>query len=892
MKNLLRTVFVLGCQLIWGQNTISVIPTSVGFEDNFSVEVSLDNAQEIAALQFDLTYNESALELSTGHVLTYATDTHDLSTSPIDSNTLRVIVYSLSNDVLESSAGVILNIFFNSKTEPGNFYTSISNLVMSDVNGDQVTANSSGANVTVLGPKFNLLTTNVEFGNVPMNSTSNRYITVQNDGNQELIISSISFSAPVGISNSLPIAISSGASASIELSLDTSIKQEFNQTALFSTNDLDQVRELQETSIHANIYAVNEIQIGSATGNTNTPISVPVRVDNMEPFNGLQLDIQLPSGMSYVDESINFSGREVDHDIVASVNEFNVLRVLAYSISNTDFNDTSGEVFSFMINPNENFGYYDLNFAEPILSNLELGNIVSETYSGSLYINVGDLILSPVPLDLGRVPITSPSVLGNITLLNSGDAPLTVSAINYSDTALNSAITVPLQLEVSQSSGQEVEFIPSDLGLFSGTITFSHDGSSAESTLEVTADVYAPNYLHHEEKYVFRDESYDIKLELSNYDDLRAIQFDITIPSEFTFDFSASQAMAALDGFSMSSSDLGDGTYRFVIYNLSDLAISSGTNHLLNLPIYVSNSAAFGDYTFELTNVVLSNIANQNASSEALETGVIHITEYDGPIAIDDFVEVLEDSDLTSIDVLSNDAGIAALAIILTDVSSTGSGTVSLNADGVSVDYTPAPDFFGTEVVSYIISDGTNPNSTATLTINVVPVNDAPIALDDTIVVDQGIAEVISLMATDVDSDVFTFTIVDQPANGSVTLDGDQATYTANASYIGSDSFTFTVSDGALTSNIGTISIDVTLDAVSYILQNLKSYPNPFDAYYTIHSDLSLKLEVLDMSGKIVLYKSIEPGSTTIDTSKFTTGVYVFKLYHLGSSTSQILIKR
>jgi hypothetical protein len=71
----------------------------------------------------------------------------------------------------------------------------------------------------------------------------------------------------------------------------------------------------------------------------------------------------------------------------------------------------------------------------------------------------------------------------------------------------------------------------------------------------------------------------------------------------------------------------------------------------------------------------------------------------------------------------------------LTAVTTAGTGTVAINSDGVSVDYTPAANFNGTEVITYTVSDGTLTDATGTLTITVTAVNDAPVAVDDTLTV-------------------------------------------------------------------------------------------------------------------------------------------------------------
>ena len=59
-----------------------------------------------------------------------------------------------------------------------------------------------------------------------------------------------------------------------------------------------------------------------------------------------------------------------------------------------------------------------------------------------------------------------------------------------------------------------------------------------------------------------------------------------------------------------------------------------------------------------------------------------------------------------------------------------------------------------------------------------------------------GNTEIVTLLATDIDGDELTYTISNQPSHGSVTLNGNQATYIADGTYVGSDSFTFIAYDG------------------------------------------------------------------------------------------------
>ncbi len=96
------------------------------------------------------------------------------------------------------------------------------------------------------------------------------------------------------------------------------------------------------------------------------------------------------------------------------------------------------------------------------------------------------------------------------------------------------------------------------------------------------------------------------------------------------------------------------------------------------------------------------------------------------------------------------------------------------------------------------------------VTLTVTEVNVAPVADDLTATTPEETPVDVTLVATDAENDPLTYSIVDQPTHGSVTLVGNVATYTPELNFFGADSFTFTANDGALDSNMAVVTITVT----------------------------------------------------------------------------------
>jgi hypothetical protein len=87
--------------------------------------------------------------------------------------------------------------------------------------------------------------------------------------------------------------------------------------------------------------------------------------------------------------------------------------------------------------------------------------------------------------------------------------------------------------------------------------------------------------------------------------------------------------------------------------------------------------------------------------------------------------------------------------------------------------------------------------------------NAAPVATGQSVSTAAGTAVMITLMASDADSATLTYSIVAQPAHGTLSGSGDTRSYTPNAGYSGADSFSFQANDGFSNSNVATVSITI-----------------------------------------------------------------------------------
>ncbi len=258
-------------------------------------------------------------------------------------------------------------------------------------------------------------------------------------------------------------------------------------------------------------------------------------------------------------------------------------------------------------------------------------------------------------------------------------------------------------------------------------------------------------------------------------------------------------------------------------YDLSTTALFSGQVELCidytgtsftnesNLKLHHYENGAWEDRTISLdttTNIICASVTS-------LSPFAIFENVNEPPVANDDSYSTNEDTALVEATVgtlgkgvLANDTD--ADSNPLTAVLDTGpsNGVLGLNSDG-SFTYTPNADFCGADSFTYHANDGTVDSHIATVDMDVVCVDDPPVASDNTATVtEDDPATLIDVLTNDndVDGGPKSIASVTQPANGTVVNNGTDLTYQPNADYCNdgspTDDFTYTLTPGSSTATV------------------------------------------------------------------------------------------
>ncbi len=219
---------------------------------------------------------------------------------------------------------------------------------------------------------------------------------------------------------------------------------------------------------------------------------------------------------------------------------------------------------------------------------------------------------------------------------------------------------------------------------------------------------------------------------------------------------------------------------------------------------------------FNGTDSFTYTISDGNGGSDTATVTITVNAVNDAPVADGDSYSTYEDTPLSTVvpGVLDGDTDVEGDVLTAVLDTTTSNGSLTLNSDG-SFNYTPNADYCGLDNFTYHANDGTADSNIATVTIDVICINDAPVADDDNYNTNEDTAFNEAAPGvldgdTDVEGDVLTAVLDTTTSNGSLTLNSDGSfNYTPNADYCGPDSFTYHVNDGTADSNIATVTIDV-----------------------------------------------------------------------------------
>ena len=575
------------------------------------VTVSLSSDMPVAALQVSAALGDAAVAVNGSASGTGRAASHEAACGTKDGIT-TLMLYSTTMATIEAGDGKVAEFTLRMGARPVSV-TPVVSVKATDVAGNEISCSGGGLTVKVTGATATYPSGPAyDYGRVSIRSTHTLAIPVTNTGVSPLVIDAVQFSsADFSCQTSLPMTVTAGVTASLTVAYAPMERGDISATATIVSNSSMPDNTLR---LLAQPFAVNEVHVGNASGVSDTEVTVPITVNNMDAVTGFTLEFDLPAQLQYVDGSFTLSQRAADHSLAASINDGR-LRATAYSLTDTPFADEDGEIASFKVRLSGR-NSVTLNAAKAVLSAVvggEVTNVTSATYAGNISILYPQISVASSLL-LGRTPVTEDAT-ASLQIRNYGNAPLVIERIVLSSTELAIDHDTPFEIAAYGSENVLLTLSGKTEGSIAETLQiYSNDPGQRLFNVAVSGERYAPNAISVTAGTAgYLAQSCALDLTLENYDAISGLQFDVTMPAGFE----PAQALMldrATD-FTATYNKIDVTTVRYFVYSISGAEIEPGSGAVMQLPFTYPADTPDGSYTFTISEVKLSSPQMTDRSS-------------------------------------------------------------------------------------------------------------------------------------------------------------------------------------------------------------------------------------------------------------------------------------
>lgn len=728
MKYFKLIALFLGFSLsTYSQVTIGFATKEVEVNSSFQLDLNLSNQEEVRAIQFDFSWNQTGFQYSDQVLKSERlSSNHSISLSLVSEqeNRYRILVFSPDNTPISIGEGPILSLVMSATIQQGIYPISISNMVLSDSQSANITDLSiADASVTVLAPALVGFSNQLDFGSVYKETYVEQSLQFQNQGTAPLKIELIEDrSTDFVIDTSLfPLTVAPGSSKSIAVGFESASSGSFDEYITIQTND-PLIPEAIQVNFKAQVYSDNTAFMVPLTMDSGAEDWFNFAIDTQEFITSFQFDLIIPDEFVVDATAVELLSNNSTHSISSSFNETTrILRVLSFSQTNAPYDLKQGNLVRIRIRSQENLEpkTYSFTLQDVVLNNLELFNVTTNAFGADVTISGAklsvdsNLTLEPLPYDF----VTNASFV----VRNDGTELLTVTELSSSSNAVSFEDLASFELGVNQERTISFNVKPDRVPDFDFELYLDHDSYSQRDTIAVTSSVFYPNFVQIKSLVLPKGGSGILPIQLINYEGVKGFEFNMVLDPGFELAIENAMLVGSFsEGYSLSVvPNQQPNSFKVLVYNSANKIIDPGTHDLIEIPIQ-TGSVNSGSYDVSFSDLIISSEANLNIASAAVTANQISVSLVS--VSNDMSIEVDEQiAQSFQFDVL-NEGGLPLSYEIVTPPTN---GTLTIS--GTSFIYQSNSDSAVSDSFQYLSDDGIFKSEIATVQITINPINDPPL---------------------------------------------------------------------------------------------------------------------------------------------------------------------
>ncbi len=365
----------------------------------------------------------------------------------------------------------------------------------------------------------------------------------------------------------------------------------------------------------------NVIYVQNAVSPPNSSVIIHVGVNNDSLFNAVQFDLLFPSELTWINDSVSLTVRADGHSVSSALIEPGRLRVVAWSSVNADFTGTSGDIVEIGFISGMDPGTYPVTIENATLSGTN-SNILTGVTDGTFTLTAPKAKLSVGSIDWGRIPLLQ-EAYRTLAITNSGNLPLTITALDFADNRFSSSLTLPFTLAANNSVNIDIRFYSTIKGTITSNLTVYSNDPDGQQLCDLSVIAFAVNEIHIGNATGRSGYEMVIPISINNMEPFNAFQVKIKLPAVAKFIKGSDVLSTTRKVDHVVAADTLKDTLTIVAYSPSNKPFLSNDGVVMNFTLFVQGQG--GSYPLSQSGSIISDSTGANSLSASYD-GWIDIT--------------------------------------------------------------------------------------------------------------------------------------------------------------------------------------------------------------------------------------------------------------------------
>lgn len=302
--------------------------------DSVTINMNMKNMENICGWQVEVPVDSNAFEYVKGSFVLSTRKTNHICSASYNQGKLTLLAFSSQNDAFTGNEGGLASFRLKLKGQYGNYSLNPVNTVLSNTSGINMCSDVYAGYVEIKSPNLYCVQYSLDMGNSPVNREDTAYQTIYNNGNADLVISSLVYTNP-DFNNRLSLPVTIKPFQNYQLPVYYTGNKEGIYSGKLKVYSNSPTNKMAEIDLVANRYEPNSLEIPDQKVNKTAYTKIPICLNNYSSIAAVQFDLIYPSETVEIAlDNILLSDRFVGHSLITSKINSNCVRILVFSMQN------------------------------------------------------------------------------------------------------------------------------------------------------------------------------------------------------------------------------------------------------------------------------------------------------------------------------------------------------------------------------------------------------------------------------------------------------------------------------------------------------------------------------------------------------------------------------